>query len=1051
MKGRHFIFCALLATSSLAVAQQAVPKNVLAYYDAEEIQLDRQSGNVVARGNALFMLANSFISADTITFLRDKNIATAEGNVRFIRRNEEIRASRLIMDTGTQEIRLTDALFVNQPGLSSLPVVNRELLQITSAEVAFEASRAKREEEMKAELRAIREEYVAARNIQKVKRSRGTEQESKIQELQLRYSRILERLSRTSLQPNLVFDSIPEDDKKRLTDRRTAIQDVLKSNAEFANRAAGLGSIPGYMRITADVIYQNKDGNFELENANLTPCKCDTDGTPIFGITTRKGFVEPNEYATLRGTTIEVLDVPVIYTPILKFPVKSRRETGLLFPSYYASNAGDVFSQPLFIALGDHADSTVTLNNFSQRGLRADVEVRYQVNSSSQLRLYGEGIRDTKYEKDGDLQFQRDIAASRAVEESYQRGEISAARRDQNLKNIERRRGSTKTGRWYTEGSWNIPLNSETSLKTNAELVSDNRYLGDFNRDTATSQDLFTVDNSARRFLPQEAAVEHYGTNTVLSARLQKMHDLFSFSPQDTPMRVPRVEFYLLPKRYFDLPIIFDEVATWEYIRRGDSTKFQDLSSNVALSSPGEKSPGSTTQPPNSRKDPHELYFEGSRVFTQSRATLPLPSNDYVNASLGVRGTSIQYHFPQIEDLPKSNPYLTYASYEASLDIPLYSKFSLESKAGSAGHLIHDFGPRFGYDFVPDVQRHANYPLTTMYAEDFVLSHEDFYFGFGSSWTILRENFIEEPIELQRIAKEEDVGVANEDVFKSVLEQRRLNFPDDPEAIFELSSSRVAPGIFSDWAKKELTIYESQATASEFGDTLVWPHPVRYRRTRDWMMRPFSFDIRSKYNFASARTDREYNLYKPPSAERQKSDPLGEIVFAANFNASPFLDARLNFNGAWSRQYDRFQQFKTTFILGVGYGLTASVAREDVYVKVANQEVYTLNNVDTYAMEYRPKSLQWMSFLVQREVRIEEGKRLSAERENASLVRMSFTGIQDCLNIILQRRKKREWNERDSLYEIGLHINFLNHSRDLPAMSRTSEQLDNVYQREFFN
>lgn len=79
-----------------------------------------------------------------------------------------------------------------------------------------------------------------------------------------------------------------------------------------------------------------------------------------------------------RNAWLTIYDVPLFYTPYIRFPVGSDRLTGLLAPTFGRSDEGGAeFSLPFYWNIAPNLDSTLTPTLYSKRGLRLDTEVRY--------------------------------------------------------------------------------------------------------------------------------------------------------------------------------------------------------------------------------------------------------------------------------------------------------------------------------------------------------------------------------------------------------------------------------------------------------------------------------------------------------------------------------------------------------------------------------------------------------------------------------------------------------------------------------------------------
>lgn len=79
-----------------------------------------------------------------------------------------------------------------------------------------------------------------------------------------------------------------------------------------------------------------------------------------------------------RNAWLSVHDVPVFYTPYLRFPVGRERLTGFLAPGAGRSREGGLeLSLPFYWDIAPNLDSTLTPTVYTGRGLRMDAEGRY--------------------------------------------------------------------------------------------------------------------------------------------------------------------------------------------------------------------------------------------------------------------------------------------------------------------------------------------------------------------------------------------------------------------------------------------------------------------------------------------------------------------------------------------------------------------------------------------------------------------------------------------------------------------------------------------------
>jgi len=83
-------------------------------------------------------------------------------------------------------------------------------------------------------------------------------------------------------------------------------------------------------------------------------------------------------YAYMRNVSMKVKDTPVFWIPYLILPLKTKRQTGFLFPKMGRSTiSGFKFVQPFFWATGRSTDMTIALGTYSAKGLRGEWEGRY--------------------------------------------------------------------------------------------------------------------------------------------------------------------------------------------------------------------------------------------------------------------------------------------------------------------------------------------------------------------------------------------------------------------------------------------------------------------------------------------------------------------------------------------------------------------------------------------------------------------------------------------------------------------------------------------------
>lgn len=79
-----------------------------------------------------------------------------------------------------------------------------------------------------------------------------------------------------------------------------------------------------------------------------------------------------------RNVRVELKGVPILYAPVISFPVGDARKSGFLFPSFgTSSRSGFEFGAPYYFNLAPNYDLTLTPQLFARRGLGLEGQFRY--------------------------------------------------------------------------------------------------------------------------------------------------------------------------------------------------------------------------------------------------------------------------------------------------------------------------------------------------------------------------------------------------------------------------------------------------------------------------------------------------------------------------------------------------------------------------------------------------------------------------------------------------------------------------------------------------
>ncbi len=191
------------------------------------------------------------------------------------------------------------------------------------------------------------------------------------------------------------------------------------------------------MRKTGDNTYSFEDGSF-------TTCQCSDEGRAAWRIRAAAGDLEVGGYATVRNTTFEILEVPVLWLPWMIYPFRTDRQTGFLIPEIgYGGRDGVRVGLPFFWAAADRLNVSVNPQWIQTRGAKADAELEYVYGERSRGDLFGAFVLDDSIRpRDPDTPYDRE--------------------------------------RWAFAGTQDAFLPGGWRLRADVRLVSDNDYVLDF-------------------------------------------------------------------------------------------------------------------------------------------------------------------------------------------------------------------------------------------------------------------------------------------------------------------------------------------------------------------------------------------------------------------------------------------------------------------------------------------------------------------------------------------------------------------------------------------
>ena len=124
---------------------------------------------------------------------------------------------------------------------------------------------------------------------------------------------------------------------------------------------------------------------YHVRNGTFTTCDGDE---PSWHFRTSDLKVTVEGYGFAKHTSFYLGRAPVLYSPYLAFPAKTKRQTGLLMPRFgLGERLGYDLDLPFFWAISRSTDATIYSHYMSKRGLMMGPEFRYAASSQSKGEL----------------------------------------------------------------------------------------------------------------------------------------------------------------------------------------------------------------------------------------------------------------------------------------------------------------------------------------------------------------------------------------------------------------------------------------------------------------------------------------------------------------------------------------------------------------------------------------------------------------------------------------------------------------------------------------
>lgn len=129
-------------------------------------------------------------------------------------------------------------------------------------------------------------------------------------------------------------------------------------------------------RGTAAELGMTPAGDLKMRDVSFTACPTGNDGW--FLRASSIDIDQRRQQGKGRGVRVELKGVPILYAPVISFPVGDARKSGFLFPSFgTSSKSGFEFGAPYYFNLAPNYDLTLTPQLLARRGLSLEGQFRY--------------------------------------------------------------------------------------------------------------------------------------------------------------------------------------------------------------------------------------------------------------------------------------------------------------------------------------------------------------------------------------------------------------------------------------------------------------------------------------------------------------------------------------------------------------------------------------------------------------------------------------------------------------------------------------------------
>ena len=438
----------------------------------------------------------------------------------------------------------------------------------------------------------------------------------------------------------------------------TAGQDILTGSSMEMDLNAETGTIyngtiflqENHFYIKGDKLKKVGKDSYTADKASITTCDGDR---PAWKITGRNLKITLEGYGFVKHAALWAKKIPVLYTPFLVFPVKLKRQSGLLAPQFgYSDRKGTEYNQPFYWAINQSSDATFYVHHMGRRGEKLGLEYRYVLDENSKGILMYDFLNDKKVD-DGSFESSKNWG--------YEDDDVLRPNSD----------------RYWFRMKHDQALPFEFFAKLDIDVVSDQDYLQEFKSGhTGFSETNAYFLKTFGRDLDDyndPVRVNRFNLNRIwslysLNAELRWYDNVIIRRQEETDttlQKLPLIEFDGVRQRIYSSPFYFDLDSEYTYFYSEDGAR-------------------------------------GHRMDAHPRFYLPYSYKSYftVEPSIGVRETVWHFDKDEFSSSDKNTLYREMYDLKIDLSSEIYNIFNVNGK--NIERIKHSIKPQIIYDYIPE-------------------------------------------------------------------------------------------------------------------------------------------------------------------------------------------------------------------------------------------------------------------------------------------------------------------------------------------------------------